>query len=79
MDIQDKSVSLVVTDPPFFDNVHYSQLADFFYYWLRQLVDGNDSQTSHSPSEVQDTNPELFTNKLASVFSECNRLHGIRP
>jgi hypothetical protein len=28
-DLPDKSVDLVVTDPPFFDNVHYSQLADF--------------------------------------------------
>ena len=73
-DIPDKSVSLVVTDPPFFDNVHYSELADFFYYWLRQLVDGNDSQTTRSPSEVQDTRPALFTKKLTSVFSECNRV-----
>ena len=24
------SVDLVLTDPPFFDNVHYSELADFF-------------------------------------------------
>lgn len=73
-DIPDKSVSLVVTDPPFFDNVHYSQLADFFHYWLRQLVDGNDSQTTRNPSEVQDTSTELFTKKLTSVFCECNRV-----
>ena len=30
-----KSVDLVVTDPPFFDNVHYSELADFFFAWQR--------------------------------------------
>ena len=28
-----RSVDLVVTDPPFFDNVHYSELADFFHAW----------------------------------------------
>ena len=29
-DLADGCVDLVVTDPPFFDNVHYSQLADSF-------------------------------------------------
>ena len=32
-DIPDNSVDAVITDPPFFDNVHYSQLADFFHVW----------------------------------------------
>jgi putative DNA methylase len=31
--LPDQSVDLVVTDPPFFDNVHYSELADFFFAW----------------------------------------------
>lgn len=31
--LPDRSVDLIVTDPPFFDNVHYSELADFFYAW----------------------------------------------
>jgi hypothetical protein len=26
---------LVITDPPYADNVHYSELADFFHVWLR--------------------------------------------
>lgn len=30
-DLPDGSVDVVLTDPPFFDNVHYSQLADFFH------------------------------------------------
>ena len=28
-----RSIDLIVTDPPFFDNVHYSELADFFHAW----------------------------------------------
>lgn len=31
----DGSVDLVITDPPFGDLVQYSELADFFYVWLR--------------------------------------------
>ena len=34
-DIQDGSYDLVVTDPPFGGLLHYSELADFFYVWLR--------------------------------------------
>lgn len=29
---------LVITDPPYADNVNYSELADFFYVWLRLLL-----------------------------------------
>jgi adenine-specific DNA methylase len=65
---------LVVTDPPFFDNVHYSQLADFFYYWLKQILDLQAGETTRSVDEVQDTDPEQFTAKLTSVFAECARV-----
>jgi adenine-specific DNA methylase len=36
--IEVESVDAVVTDPPFFDNVHYSRLADFFYVWQRHIL-----------------------------------------
>jgi len=32
---QEKTVDLVITDPPFGDNFIYSELANFFYAWLR--------------------------------------------
>lgn len=34
--ILDKSLSAVVVDPPYDDNVQYSELADFFYVWLKR-------------------------------------------
>lgn len=33
--LADNSYDLVITDPPFGDNVNYADLADFFYVWLR--------------------------------------------
>ena len=72
--IPDCRVDVVVTDPPFFDNVHYSQLADFFFYWLNQLVDYSDVKTTRQEAEVQDTSPVHFTSKLTSVLSECHRV-----
>jgi putative DNA methylase len=35
--IGDGSVDLVITDPPYFDNIAYSELADFFHPWMCQL------------------------------------------
>ena len=34
----DRSVTAVVVDPPYADNVQYSELADFFYVWLKRTV-----------------------------------------
>lgn len=76
-DIPDGSVDLIVTDPPFFDNVNYSELADFFYVWLKKLDIGVGNETSDSTrmaGEVQDNQPEHFANKLCDVFRECNRV-----
>jgi putative DNA methylase len=33
-----KHFDAVVTDPPYYDNVPYSDLSDFFYVWLKQSV-----------------------------------------
>ncbi|MFH1952404.1 MAG: DUF1156 domain-containing protein [Pseudomonadota bacterium] len=34
--IVDGSITAVVVDPPYADNVQYSELADFFYVWLKR-------------------------------------------
>jgi adenine-specific DNA methylase len=34
--IADESVTAVVVDPPYADNVQYAELADFFYVWLKR-------------------------------------------
>ena len=31
---------LIVTDPPYYDNIGYADLSDFFYVWLRPLLRG---------------------------------------
>ena len=32
---QAKDSRLIATDPPYYDNVGYAHLSDFFYVWLR--------------------------------------------
>lgn len=38
--IETGSLDLVITDPPFGGLLHYSELADFFYVWLRLALKG---------------------------------------
>ncbi len=76
--IPDSSVNAVITDPPYFDFVHYSELSDFFFAWLAPVLKDNyeyfqNADSSH-PGEVQNRNPEEFSRNLARVFSECNRV-----
>ena len=35
-DLDDESVTAVVVDPPYADNVQYGELANFFYVWLKR-------------------------------------------
>lgn len=74
-DLGRASVDLVVTDPPFFDNVHYSELADFFFVWQQTYFYGRSERaTTRHPREVQDSQPEAFAEKLGAVFAECHRV-----
>jgi len=34
----DQSVHLICVDPPYYDNVMYAELSDFFYVWLKRSV-----------------------------------------
>lgn len=36
--IQDGTVDAVVMDPPYYDNVMYAELSDFFYVWLKRTA-----------------------------------------
>jgi len=74
------SVDAVITDPPFFDNVHYSELADFFFVWQRYVLGEkgfrlNDS--TRAQTEVQHADAAVFEARLSSVWSECGRV--LRP
>jgi len=76
-DLPDRSVDAIVSDPPFFDNVHYSQLADFFHVWQRHIL-GTDGaracETTRCPEEVQHVDADTFGNRLGVVWRECHRV-----
>ncbi|WP_175676505.1 DNA methyltransferase [Burkholderia ambifaria] len=73
-----KSVDAIVTDPPYFDFVHYSELSDFFFAWLspalRQRYPWMAREDSSDQGEVQHKDPRVFARQLASVFTESCRV-----
>ena len=82
--IPDESVDAVVTDPPYFDFVHYSELSDFFFAWLSPALADRYSWMNRADcsdmGEVQHKDPRSFSRQLARVFRECHRVlksHGV--
>jgi putative DNA methylase len=56
----DSSFDAVITDPPYYDNVPYGDLSDFFYVWLRR--------------SIGDLYPEHFSSELTPKKSEATAL-----
>ena len=54
---EDESIDLVVTDPPFGGLLHYSELSDFFYVWMRL--------------GLKETYPEIFGPKYTPKAMEA--------
>jgi len=78
LSVPDLSVDAVITDPPYFDFVHYSELSDFFFAWLSPVLRSRypwfGREDSSDKGEVQHKDPRVFARQLASVFSECYRV-----
>jgi putative DNA methylase len=76
--IPDSSIDAVITDPPYFDFVHYSELSDFFFAWLspalRERYQWLDRADCSDSGEVQQKDPRVFASQLSRVFQECHRV-----
>jgi DNA modification methylase/ribosomal protein S27AE len=71
--IEDESVDVIITDPPYGGNVNYAELADYWMVWLNQ-------------NKVTDKTAEIIINRtqkkgldeyelgLTQVFKECYRV-----
>lgn len=80
--IRDRSVDLVVTDPPYLDNIAYSELADFFVPWLAEVgvLAGRRSlalSTTLASKDRSDDAVQAFGDGLTACFSEARRV--LRP
>lgn len=78
----DSEYDAVITDPPYYNNVLYSELSDYFYVWLKILLEDEYDcfSSSHTPrSESIVANPaeqkgvEEFESELKSAFSNIHK------
>jgi adenine-specific DNA methylase len=62
--LPDKSIDAIITDPPYYGNVMYGELSDFFYVWLRLAL--KDDYPEFSPPLVNKER-EIVVNEKAVV------------
>lgn len=77
LNLPDNSVDHVVTDPPYFDSVQYSDLAAFFRVWLKQLLPGEvawDYSMNASAVDQHANGNGQYETVLSEIFLECNRI-----
>lgn len=55
--VADKSVDLVCMDPPYYDNVQYAELSDFYYVWQKRTL--------------KDIYPDIFSSRLTNKRDEA--------
>lgn len=70
LSIEDEKVDVVITDPPYGDNVNYGELADYWMVWL------NKGKTINKNKEIvinrnQEKGIEDYEEGLTQVFDKC--------
>jgi adenine-specific DNA methylase len=84
--IPDRSVDLVLSDPPYYDNLAYSEMSDFYHVWLKRLGLANYAGNGEMSTLVDaalyvkarageaDGGHVTFTRGLTRVMKECHRV-----
>jgi DNA modification methylase len=84
--IPSNSIDFIVTDPPYYDSVQYSDLATFFRVWLRQLVGKQQSKgidwdygfaksaVGRSTGSLSKGSDSQYVQTLTEIFNECSRV-----
>ncbi|MFW9944583.1 MAG: hypothetical protein ACFFB7_06255, partial [Candidatus Sifarchaeia archaeon] len=82
--LPDDCVDAVITDPPYYDNIMYSELSDFFYVWVQKamedyLPDVFREKTSSNQSEIlvhskAGKDDDFFVDSMTRVYQELHRV-----
>jgi len=85
----DETFDAIVTDPPYYDNVSYSNLSDFFYVWLKRMLE--ETLPAHTTVGLTPKRNEIiaafyrhqgdkskarsfYENEMRNAFSEAKRV-----
>jgi putative DNA methylase len=64
----DARFNLIVTDPPYYDDVPYAELSDFYYVWLKRALSDITNNNKLVPRFV----PEAFFEKVGNNWVEIS-------
>ncbi|MFC3631337.1 DUF1156 domain-containing protein [Paracoccus angustae] len=87
-EVATRSVDLVCFDPPYYDNVQYGELSDFYYVWqkrgLRDVFPGLFSRRHVNKKDEAVANPArdgsaanakaAYERMMGEIFAECRRV-----
>jgi putative DNA methylase len=83
------SFDAVITDPPYYDNISYADLSDFFYVWLKRSIGflfpehlggaltpkrREAVMASHRHGGDRTAAREFYEHEMASAFAEAHRV-----
>ena len=74
-EIPDNSIDIVLTDPPYYDNLAYSELSSFFYSWIKQYIGfqcGNVLDKTIYVSCQAEEKIATYIQQLTNVFQQCH-------
>jgi adenine-specific DNA methylase len=88
LDVGDNSVDLICIDPPYYNNVQYAELSDYFYVWQRRtlgdlypdlfqrrLTNKLDEAVANPTRDGSTAKAsEVYENLMGEIFSECARV-----
>ena len=88
LDVEPKSVDLVCMDPPYYNNVQYAELSDFYYVWqkrtLSDLYPGLFRARQVNKIDEAVANPKRagsvkkadaeYKRLMSEIFAECHRV-----
>lgn len=86
--VEDRSVDLVCMDPPYYDNVQYAELSDYFYVWMKRslkdlypeidwprLTNKRDEAVANPVRDGSSKKAkEEYQRLMQEIFSECRRV-----
>lgn len=88
LNIKDKSVDVVCVDPPYYNNVQYAELSDYFYVWQkrifkelypdifsRRLTNKNDEAVANPVRDGGAKQADKnYERLMGEIFAECRRV-----
>lgn len=85
-EIHPGTIDIILSDPPYYNNLSYSELADFYYAWTRPYLEQVGATWCGPTTPFRDalfvdaqpsrarTSVASFTEGLCAVFRECQRV-----